>query len=76
MTNSEWMTVNPCRPDCPTKDGHCPPNSRFPCEMRREFDAEVEAQRKLLEYLYKRVSDGDWISATAIKQMLNQLEAK
>jgi hypothetical protein len=73
----EWMPVNPCHPECPTKDGHCPPNSRFPCETRKEYDAAVDAQRKVIGYLIEH-PEGTF-PYTYIKQlneMLKQMEAE
>jgi hypothetical protein len=72
----EWIPANPCLPDCPSRDGHCPPNSRFPCETRKEYDAAVDGQRILLQYLIRHFWSKDEIVQNILFEMLNQLGEK
>ena len=46
----KWMTYDPCIPECKDRDCYCPPYNRFGCTSQKEYVAEVEAQKKLLEY--------------------------
>jgi hypothetical protein len=68
----EWMPINPCE-GCTTRGSSCPPNS----ETRKEYNAAVDAQRKVIGYLIEH-PEGTF-PYTYIKQlneMLKQLEAK
>ena len=79
---TEWMPVNPCTPKCRQRDNYCPPKNRFGCEDYHVYKGEVEAQRKLLEYLIadaKNINDHNLypiIGKVQLESMLKQLEGK
>jgi hypothetical protein len=48
---TDWKPVNPCTPDCKSRDSYCPPRNRFGCDSYEIYQGAIDAQRKLLEWL-------------------------
>lgn len=82
----EWMPINPCTPDCIHQGDFCP--SHFGCGEYLKYEAEISAQKKLLEYLIKQIAillnaEKDIASRSSYKliidvlnRMLKQIEVK
>jgi hypothetical protein len=75
---AEWMPYNPCIPECKDRDCYCPPYNRFGCTSQKEYMAEKDAQRKLLEYLINGINNRGGVPfyQDDLKSMLKQLGVK
>jgi len=80
---TDWKPVNLCTDDCKSRDSYCPPRNRFGCASYERYQGEIDAQRKLLEYLLTQTLRVDTdrgylhiIDPAEVEEMLKELEEK
>jgi hypothetical protein len=72
--SSLWIPINPCIRCSKEQEHYYDLENNCRCDDLWGYNHEVTGQTRVLEYLFNRFEDGGWILATAITQMLKQLE--